>query len=408
MIKSKTDKVVSLGEFIALMAMFVSLTAMSIDMVLPALSLIGTELNAGDGNHTQYIISSLFVGFTLGQLVTGPIADSFGRKFAVYLGLAIFIIGSALCLVSTSFPIMLVGRSLQGLGAAAPRIISLTMTRDKYQGRDMARVSSFVMAVFILVPVIAPSFGQAILFFVSWRFIFGIFLIAALSITALTYFRLPETLKLEDKKPFSVKAIWHGTCKVMSNKTTLGYTICAGLIFGALVGYLNLSRQIFQDYYQVGARFSLYFSVSAISIGASSIFNSAIVKRYGMRLICHYALLIMIVVTTLFLIFFFWISNQSLEQVPIWAFMGYITIIFFCLGLLFGNLNAMAMEPMGHFAGIASGIIGSLSSAISVIIGTVIGQSYNNSLQPLIIGFLALSIAAFTLQHFLPKSGDNK
>ena len=116
----------------------------------------------------------------------------------------------------------------------------------------------------------------------------------------------------------------------------------------------------------------------------------------------------MIVVTTLFLIFFFWISNQSLEQVPIWAFMGYITIIFFCLGLLFGNLNAMAMEPMGHFAGIASGIIGSLSSAISVIIGTVIGQSYNNSLQPLIIGFLALSIAAFTLQHFLPKSGDNK
>ena len=408
MIKSKTDKVVSLGEFIALMAMFVSLTAMSIDMVLPALSLIGIELNAGDGNHTQYIISSLFVGFTLGQLVTGPIADSFGRKFAVYLGLAIFIIGSALCLVSTSFPIMLVGRSLQGLGAAAPRIISLTMTRDKYQGRDMARVSSFVMAVFMLVPVIAPSFGQAILFFVSWRFIFGIFLIAALSITALTYFRLPETLKLEDKKPFSVKAIWHGTCKVMSNKTTLGYTICAGLIFGALVGYLNLSRQIFQDYYQVGARFSLYFSVSAISIGASSIFNSAIVKRYGMRLICHYALLIMIVVTTLFLIFFFWISNQSLEQVPIWAFMGYITIIFFCLGLLFGNLNAMAMEPMGHFAGIASGIIGSLSSAISVIIGTVIGQSYNNSLQPLIIGFLALSIAAFTLQHFLPKSGDNK
>lgn len=404
MMKTKTKKTVSLAEFIALMALFVSLTAMSIDMVLPALSLIGTDLGVSDGNHTQYIISSLFVGFTVGQLVTGPMADSFGRKFVVYLGLSVFIVGSILCLIASDFSIMLFGRLLQGIGAAAPRNISLTMTRDKYQGRDMARVSSFVMAIFILVPVLAPSFGQAILFFVSWRFIFGIFLIAALITTALTYFRLPETLKPEDKKPFSIKSILHGASKVIGNKTTLGYTICAGLIFGALVGYLNLSRQIFQDYYQVGARFSLYFSVSAISIGVSSIFNSTIVKRYGMNLICHYALLVMIITTALFLIFFFWLPEQQLEQIPIWAFMTYITIIFFCLGLLFGNLNAMAMEPMGHFAGIASGIIGSLSSAISVVIGTIIGQSYNNTLQPLIIGFLILSITSFTLQHFLPKT----
>ena len=399
MIKLKEQKTPSFSEFILLMALFVALTAMSIDMVLPALSLIGQDLNAGSENNTQYIIGILFLGLTLGQLIAGPIADSFGRKATVYFGLVIFIIGTFLCLLATSFFLMLMGRFLQGLGAAAPRNISLTMTRDMYKGRDMARVSSFIMAVFILVPIIAPALGQLVLFFGNWHLIFIVFLIMALIIAILTYWRLPETLKAEDKRPFSVKSIWQGTCKVVGNKITLGYTICAGLIFGALIGYLNSSRQIFQDYYHEGALFPLYFAIPAISIGMASILNSTIVRRYGMKLISHVALLSMAIITTIFFTFFVW----KVEQTIFLAFMIYITLVFFFMGLLFGNLNAMAMEPMGHFAGIASGIVGALSSAISVIIGTIIGQLYSGSLEPLIIGFLILSIATFTLQHFIPK-----
>lgn len=397
---SENQRAISFVEFVALMALFTALTAMSIDTILPALSLIGQDLKAGSENNTQYIISTLFLGFTFGQLISGPLADSYGRKPAVYWGLAIFIIGCLICLIATNFHMMLVGRFLQGLGASAPRIISITMTRDIYKGRDMARVTSIVMAVFILVPVIAPSFGQLILFFASWHFIFVSFLIVAIMTIILTYWRLPETLKPEDKKVFNLKEIWYGTRKVVGNKTTLGYAVCAGLIFGALMGYLNLSRQIYQDYYKVGAKFSLYFSISALSIGAASVLNSAIVKRYGMRLICHYALLAVIIVTILFFSGFVW--SDSIEfRTPILAFMIYIGLVFFCLGLLFGNLNAMAMEPMGHFAGIASGIIGALSSAIGSGIGTIIGQLYSDNLYPLVIGFLVLSTTAFILQHLI-------
>lgn len=385
-------KKIPFAEFIGLMALYVALMAMSIDTILPALSIIGRELNVIDENHTQYIIGILFLGFTFGQIIYGPISDSFGRRFTIYAGLVIFIIGNILSINAENYSMMLLGRFLQGFGAASPRITSMAVIRDLYKGREMARVMSFIMTVFIIIPVIAPSIGQAILLVTSWRVIFRIFLVAAIIALFWTYFRLPETLKTQDIKPFNLPTIWNDFCIVISNKITLRYTICAGLVFGALIGYLNCSRQIFQDYFHTGESFPLYFALSALSIGAASIVNSMIVRRYGMKLICHYALLVTIIMSAIFLI----LSMQE-NQMPIWQFMTYMIVVFFCMGLLFGNLNALAMEPMGHYAGIASSVVGALSSGISVIIGTLIGQSYNQSLIPMFAGFLLLSISSLVL-----------
>lgn len=389
------QKSIPFPEFVTLMALYVALMAMSIDMILPALSLIGQEFKIFDENQTQYIISTLFLGFTFGQLIYGPISDSYGRKFTIYIGLILLIIGDILCLISNNFELMLIGRFMQGFGAASPRITSMAVIRDCYKGKEMARVMSFIMTVFIIIPVIAPSVGQAILFVHSWRVMFEIFLAAGLIAAIWTYFRLPETLKKKDIKPFNIKTISKDLRIVIKNKTTMIYTICAGLVFGALIGYLTSSRQIFQEYFGTGKLFSLYFGLGALSIGISSIVNSMIVRRSGMKLICQRALIVMILVSLLFII----VSILEDSQIPLWQFMIFVFIIFFCVGLLFGNLNALAMEPMGHLAGIASTVIGCVSSAISVVIGTLIGQFYNGTPIPLISSYLLLTSVAFILQR---------
>ncbi|MFT5703007.1 MAG: DHA1 family bicyclomycin/chloramphenicol resistance-like MFS transporter [Rickettsiales bacterium] len=378
------------------MALYVALMSMSIDMVMPALALIGKDLGVTDVNQTQYIVIILFLGFTFGQIICGPIADSFGRKPAIYIGLIIFAVGSILSLCAHNFYAMLLGRFLQGFGAAAPRIASTAIIRDLYKGREMARIMSFIMTIFITIPIIAPSIGQAILLVASWRVMFVIFLCAAIIAAIWTFKRLPETLKQQDIRPFNLPTIWNDLRFVVKNRTSLSYTICAGLVFGALVGYLTSSRQIFQEYFQVGNLFPLYFGLSALSIGVSSVVNSMIVRKYGMRLLCNRALIAMMIASILFLL----LSIIKSGNIEIWQFMFFTIIVFFCLGLLFGNLNALAMEPMGHIAGIAAAVIGFISSGISVLTGTLIGQSYNNSLTPMITGFLALSIAAFALQKW--------
>ncbi len=389
----------SFVEFVTLMALYVALMAMSIDMVLPSLALMGDDFGIADENQMQYVIGVLFLGFTFGQIIYGPLADSFGRKPTVYLGLTIFALGNILSITAQDYSTMLLGRFLQGFGVAAPRIVSIAIIRDLYTGREMARVMSFIMTIFIIIPVIAPSIGQALLMIVSWRFLFGIFFAAAIIATIWTFVRLPETLKKQDVRPFNLPTIWKDFLVVIGNKFSLGYTICAGLVFGALIGYLASSRQIFQDYFQAGKMFPIYFGISALSIGVSSIVNSMIVRKYGMKLICHYALILMMVMSALMIL----ISLSNHQEVPLWQFMVFAVITFFALGMLFGNLNALAMEPMGHVAGVAAAVTGCLSSGISAVIGTAIGQYYNNTLTPIFFGFLLLTSAAFLLQFWLGR-----
>ncbi len=389
-------------EFITLMAVMVSIMALSLDAVLPILSVAGHDLSVASDNQTQYIIGSLLLGVTLGQILYGPLADSYGRKPSVYLGLLIFIGGCVLSLFSTSFPVMLIGRFLQGFGAAAPRVASIAIVRDRFAGREMARVMSFVMAVFIFVPVIAPALGEIVMSLSHWRMVFALFVVMAVFIAAWTALRLPETLKPEDRHPFNLKDIGNSFKIVLTNKQTLGHTISAGLIFTCLIAYLTSARQIYQDYYHTGHLFAFYFALSALSVGVASLVNSGIVRRLGMHRISRVGLIALICVSALFLAIDLLYSTQT----PLLYFMLFAVLSFFTLGLLFGNLNAMAMEPMGHQAGIASSVIGALTSAISTILGGLIGQAYDMTLTPLALGFLLMGLAAFAMEMRLSVLRD--
>ena len=381
------------GEFVALMALMTSLVALSIDAMLPALSEIGQDLGVERENSTQLVVSVLFIGMAVGQMFYGPISDSTGRKSAIYVGFGLFIAGSILALVSTSFTALLAGRVLQGLGAAGPRIVSVALIRDQYAGREMARVMSFVMTVFILVPVIAPSLGQVILLIASWRAIFGLFLVLAL--ITLTWFglRQPETLLPAQRTPFSLGRIMRAIGEVLRNRIAFGYTLTAGVVFGAFLGYLNSSQQIFQLQYGLGKLFPLYFGILAISLGCASFANGKLVMRFGMRFLAKSALMMVCALSTVFFVMaFMWAGHP-----PLWLFMFYFIVAFFGVGILFGNLNAMAMEPLGHIAGVGAAVVGSLSTFISLILGAIIGQLYNGTVLPLVGGFAVLSAISLVI-----------
>jgi DHA1 family bicyclomycin/chloramphenicol resistance-like MFS transporter len=379
------------AEFVALMALMTALVALSIDAMLPALSTIASDLGAARANDSQLVISLIFLGLSVGQIVYGPLSDSIGRKRPIYLGIGIYLCGALLCLLATDFRVLLIGRFLQGVGAAGPRSVAVALVRDQYAGRQMARVMSFVMTVFILVPVIAPLLGQGILLVASWRAIFGLYLLLALLVWAWFALRQPETLAVERRIPFQLTRILGAFREVFANRIALGYTIMAGLISGAFVGYLNSSQQIFQEQYALGARFPLYFAVLALALGSASYVNAQLVMRFGMRLLSRWAMIALSLLSLLFFGYAFVMNGQP----ALVLLMSYLLVSFFAVGILFGNLNALAMEPLGHIAGVGAAVVGSLSTFISTFLGSAIGQSYNGTVLPLVGGFALLGIATF-------------
>lgn len=388
---------ISLTEFVIMMATLISLTALAIDMTLPALGLIGDDLDARHPNTQQYIISCLFMGLTFGQLFYGPFADSFGRKPAIYVGVGVFIIGSLFSIFAETMTVMLIGRALQGIGVAGTRVISVATVRDCYAGEDMARIMSVIMAVFILVPAAAPGLGQLVLLFMHWRNIFVILLIVSVILLMWVVLRLPETLAPENKREFKFKSIIKGMKEVLANPTTRTYTLCRGLCFSILVGYLTSSQQIFQNYFGTEEMFAVYFAILALFIGAASLINGRIIKRFGMQKITEGSLFILGGITIIYLTYLL----TNIGHSSLLAFMLFAIGVFSSLGFLFGNFNAMAMEPMGHMAGIASAVIGFISSGISVSIGTIIGQMYNQTIVPLTVAVLIIAVVTFILQYRL-------
>jgi len=374
-------------EFVVLMSMMMSLTALSIDAMLPALPQIGSDLNVQNGNTRQLVISIIFLGLALGQLFFGPLSDKTGRKPAIYAGYALYIAGALMSLLAISFPILLLGRFLQGVGVSAPRAVTLALVRDRFEGRAMARVMSFIMTTFILVPMIAPSMGQAILLYSGWRAIFGSFILLAIITLAWFALRLPETLAPENRAPFSLGRIISATREILKTRSSLGYTVSAGLISGAFIGYLNSSQQIFQEQFALGELFPLFFAVIALSIGVASLLNTRLVIRFGMRFLVSWSLIMIFALSLIALL----IALLTAGQPPLWLFMTYLMLAFFCVGILFGNQNSLAMEPLGSMAGIGAAIVGSLSTLISMPLGTIIGQSYNGTILPLIVGMAVLA-----------------
>jgi MFS transporter, DHA1 family, multidrug resistance protein len=374
-------------EFIALIAAMMALTALSIDSMLPALPRIGAAMGVSDPNDRQIVIISYVLGFSAGQLLYGRLSDRYGRKPVLMLGLAVFILGSLFASLSSSFPILLCARTIQGLGAASPRVIAIAIVRDLYAGRQMARVMSFAMMVFIIIPVVAPSLGQGLLEVGTWRWIFDALLIGGLIIAAWAGIRLPETRNAADAaEPLSLRA---SLKLALETPQTVGYAIGGGFIFGCLMGYVSSAEQVFVDVFRLGANFPIAFGAIASLMALAAGTNAHLVERLGMRRVSHTALTGFAVVALMLA----GASALGLATLPVFAVaMG---ALFFQFGLIAPNFNALAMEPQGHNAGMASSFIGFTTTGAGAILGGIVGHFFDGTVLPLALGFSCLSLSAF-------------
>jgi DHA1 family bicyclomycin/chloramphenicol resistance-like MFS transporter len=365
-----------------------SLVALAIDAMMPALAVMRESLGVVKENDIQLVISIVFLGMSFGLILYGPLSDAYGRKKALYLGISIFILGSLLSILINDFRIVLMGRFLQGFGAAACRVVSTALIRDKFKGAEMGKIMSLIMVIFIIVPALAPSVGQLILFFAPWQGIFVLFIVLGLLALFLLHFKQEETLPVEKRIPMSYRNILNGVLETLKNRKTRAYMIASGLIFGAFVGYLSSAQQILQVQFNLGKSFTIYFGILALFIGISSFINSKLVMRFGMEKLALFSLIGLGIVSGIYLV----IIKFIFPDVEIYGFLSYLGISFLFVGILFGNLNTLAIEPLGHIAGTANSVISSIQTFLSVGIGGMVGHQYNGTVTPLVLSFFILSI----------------
>lgn len=369
-------------EFVVLMASLMSIVALSIDALLPALPEISASLGVNDINDNQFLITMIFLGIGFGQLLFGPLSDSFGRKPIVYAGFTLFFIASIICLTTKSFEMMLFGRILQGIGLASPRTMSISMVRDSYHGDFMAKILSIVVMVFILVPVIAPTLGQFLLNYYDWKAIFYVNLGFGLLVMIWFWLRQEETLPKAKRIKLSSHLFWDGVKEFFKYKDAIGFTLISGFITGSFIVYLSTSQQIFEQQYHLADMFPYIFASLAVSVGLATFLNSRFVVRFGARRIAFNAAIGYTIISLLY-VFLFWSGHNP----GIVVLIGFFALQFFAVGLLFGNLRALAMEPLGHIAGIGAAINGFISTVMAVPIANYIGSFVSTSVLPIFVGF---------------------
>jgi MFS transporter, DHA1 family, multidrug resistance protein len=385
------DRVVTkirFGEFVALTAATMATQALAVDAMLPAFPVILHALNVADANFGQWILTAYMTGLSFGQLFWGIMSDRFGRRRILLTGLSLYVIAALACTLASSFATLLVWRFVHGL-AAASTIVVRSVVRDLYSGRQMARVVSLTFVVFIMVPIIAPSVGQAILLIAPWRFIFAVFGIFAGTVAVWLAIRLPETLHPEYRMTLTRSHIAAAVRLVLGNRSSLFYTLAVTLMFGALIAYVGTVQQIFTVVFQRPTLMPSMFALCAILMGMAAYGNSRIVERLGMRRISHAALLTFIVVAVLHTV----VAAMGREQ--IWTFVVFQSLAMATFSLSVSNFGAMAMEPVGSVAGVAASLQGFISTFFGALIGALIGKQFNGTTIPLaasavICGGLAL------------------
>jgi DHA1 family bicyclomycin/chloramphenicol resistance-like MFS transporter len=375
-------------ELIALAAALMALNALAIDIMLPGLQEIGASLGESDENRRQFVITAYVTGFGFAQLLFGPLSDRFGRRAPLIVGLSIYVMAAFACAFAPSFETLLLMRFVQGLGAAATRVIAISLVRDIFGGRAMAEVMSLVFMVFMVVPVIAPGVGQVVMLFGDWPMIFLLMGVMSAAVLGWVAMRLPETLKPEYRRPFTARAIADGFHIVLTNRVSICYTAAFTCIFGALFGFINSAQQVYIGIYGVGAWFPVLFAIVAGLMAVSSYLNSRLVGRLGMRKLAHGALIGFILVTA---ISFFWSLTGS---VPLWAFTLLFALAMMQFSWIGSNFNSLAMEPLGHVAGTASSVQGFLQTVGGGILGAMIGQAFDGTVTPLAAGYFFAGIGA--------------
>jgi DHA1 family bicyclomycin/chloramphenicol resistance-like MFS transporter len=389
-------------EFVILVSIMFGMIAFGTDTMLPAFPNIAKDLNLSNVNKAQLIISSFILGTGIGQLISGPISDTFGRKPIITIGLGIFIIACCVAYYAKSLELMLVARFIQGLGVSAPRTVTMALIRDLYSGRKMAQVMSLAMAIFVLVPALAPSLGQILFINFGWRSIYIAFIFFALLGLIWLNLRQPETLPISERKKLKANEYFDAFKLVITNASVVKYTLTLALGFGALFGYLNSAQQIFVDTFSAGMKFPLYFAIISILAAPASFINASLVMKYGMRLLATIGFALQIIFAVIILV----ILNTSTlaDHLFLTVFVIWSTIAFFLKGLYFGNLNALAMEPMGKIAGMASAIIGASATMVGILIAIFIGLAFNGTATPVLLGYIICSTAALFLMLSQSKS----
>lgn len=393
------------GEFVALMALLSSSVAFSIDAMLPALVAIGNELSPLAPARGQLIITSFVLGLGMGTLVCGPVSDAYGRKSVLLAGLALYIFGSILAVQTQSIEGLLAARFIQGLGGAAPRVVATAMVRDLYEGRAMARVTSIIMTLFVLVPALAPSMGAGIIWLAGWRAIFLAFVVFGVICGLWLMLRQPESLPPDRRRPLSVRAIGSAVAQITTNPAVMVYVVALTFAFAPLFAWLSNLPMIFDDVYDRAATFPFWFAATALVAGSASVVNAKLVMRLGMARIATAAFFWQFCVSVLFL------GLLTMDLPAPWDFALFFTFmctVFFSIGMTFGNLNALAIQPLGHMAGIGASVIAALSTMGSVLIALPISLAYDGTPLPLITGMALCAACALGLmllaRHVAPAS----
>lgn len=386
-------------EFIVLIAALMSLQALGVDAMLPALPAIGASLNVTGNNTTQWIIASYVFGFGFMQLVYGPLADRYGRRPVLIVTMAGFALASIIASVAATFPLLIAARVLQGMMSASTRVLTTSIVRDCYTGRTMARIMSLAQMLFFVVPILAPTIGSAILLIGPWRWIFWFLVLFAVAVGLWAAVRLPETLAAEKRREISVASLWSAWRETVTNRYSLGYSLASTTMFGSILGYVNSSQQIFADVFKRPDIFPLAFGITAGAMGAMTFANSQLVERFGTRRLSHTALIALIAISAFHLM----VELSGYQTLTNYLVLQAMTMA--CFGLTGANFSSMAMEPVGHIAGTASSVQGFIATVGGATIGIIIGQSFDGTTLPVGIGFLIVAIVALLIV-FVTEGGQ--
>jgi DHA1 family bicyclomycin/chloramphenicol resistance-like MFS transporter len=370
-------------QFIAIIASLMALNAVAIDIMLPAFPNISGSFGITDANRIQHILLSYVIGFGLAQLFFGPVSDRYGRRAPLFIGIGLYAVCAVAGAFAPSFEILLISRFLQGVGAAATRVIAISVVRDTHSGRGMAATMSLVMMVFMVVPVFAPMIGQVIILAGDWHLIFIFMAFVSLAVGTWALFRLPETLHEQNRRPLTVKSISQAFAIVLSNRVALFYTLATSFYFGSLFGFLNVAQPIYVDIYGLGSYFPIAFAAVAVVMAGSSFINSRLVGRFGQRRLSHGALLAYFGFSLLLA------GLTAMGPIPFWLFFGISMMMMPLFGFVGSNFNSIAMEPLGAIAGTASSTLGFAQTVGGGLVGALIGQAYDGTVFPLAAGYAA-------------------
>lgn len=378
-----TDARPGFREFVVLIAGLMSLNALAIDAMVPALPAIGAALGVADENSRQLVVSLYVLGFGLTQIVYGPLSDRFGRKPVLLVSLILYVAFALACWAAPSFTLLLAARMAQGGAAASTRVLVVSIVRDRFEGPRMARIMSLAFLVFLLIPMLAPLFGQLTLLVASWRAIFFGLALGGAIMLLWALIRLPETLHPEYRRPLDPKTIWDGAWQTLSNRQSLGYTLAFTLMMASLMGYINSIQQIVFDIFRRPELIAATFAGVALPMAFTSWLNSRIVERIGTRRVAHTGLVLFTLSALVHLAIVMW-GGESL-----WLFIALQGLTMACFGLASANFGALAMQPLGHVAGTASSVQGTIGTIGGALLGLLVGQSYDGTLVPMVGGFAA-------------------